>query len=193
MVNLDAPTMETKRLILRETQLKDYKDMYQYAHLPNVGPYAGWEPHSSPRYSKSVLRLFADKKLYGQLGTLAIIWKENMKMIGTVELHTYTDGFKAELGYTVSPEYWGRGIAVEASKMALKWGFEMLGLKRIECSAYVDNYNSQRVCEKLHLRFEGIRKKAYQLYDGSIHDLRCYAITDDEYYSLEYQKFLKEN
>ena len=59
-------------------------------------------------------------------------WFENNKMIGTVELHTYTPSFKAELGYTVSPYYWGFGYAVEASKEVIKYGFEELNLKRIE-------------------------------------------------------------
>ena len=184
--------METKRLILREIKESDFVDMYEYAKLPNVGPVAGWAPHKRLGETKAIISLFNDKKLCGQLGTVAIVWKENNKMIGTVELHSYVSGFKAELGYTVNPEYWNRGIATEASFKALEWGFKILKLKRIECSAFVDNARSQRVCEKLHLTYEGIRKKGYQLYDNSIHDLRCYAITDDEYFSDEYQKYIKD-
>ncbi len=193
MIYLTLPTIETKRLILRETQVSDYKDMFEYASLPNVGPVAGWQPHLNQRMTKDVLQYFHDKKRLGQLGTYAIVLKENNKMIGTVELHSYTPNFKAELGYTVSPYYWGKGIAVEASKVAIEVGFEYLGLKRIECTTYVDNFQSQRVCEKLGLTFEGIRKKGYQLYDGTFHDIRCYAITDDEYFSKEYQKKYMNN
>lgn len=191
MFDLSVPYMETKRLILRETKESDFVDMFEYAHLPYIGPVAGWAPHKRLGETKAILRLFEDKKLYGQLGTVAIINKEDNKMIGTVELHTYTAGFKAELGYTVNPLYWGQGIALEASIKVMEWGFKLLKLKRIECNAFVDNHNSQRVCEKLHLTFEGIRKKSYQLYDGSIHDLRCYALTDDEYFSKDYQDYLK--
>ncbi len=192
MYSFSIPVMETKRLILREIKESDSKDMFEYAHLDNVGPVAGWAPHKRISETRAIISLFNDKKYNGQLGTIAIILKENNKMIGTVELHTFTAGFKAELGYTVNPAYWGMGIAYEASLKVLEWGFRMLKLKRIECSAFVSNYRSQRVCEKLHLTYEGIRKKGYQLYDGSIHDLRCYAITDDEYFSEEYQSFLKK-
>ena len=192
MYDLSVPHMETKRLILREIKESDFVDMYEYAKLPNVGPVAGWAPHKRLGETKAIISLFNDKKLCGQLGTVAIVWKENNKMIGTVELHSYVSGFKAELGYTVNPEYCNRGIATEASFKALEWGFKILKLKRIECSAFVDNARSQRVCEKLHLTYEGIRKKGYQLYDNSIHDLRCYAITDDEYFSDEYQKYIKD-
>ncbi len=176
------PVIYTDRLILREVDQCDAYDMYEYAHLPFVGPSAGWEPHTNINHTREIINLFQQKKNYGQLGVYSIVLKENSKMIGTCELHTYTPNFKAELGYTINPNYWGNGYALEASKAMLDWGFNKLNLKRIECLAFIDNKQSSKVCEKLGLTYEGIRKKAYQLYDGSIGDLRCYAITDDEYY-----------
>lgn len=192
MFSLDVPFMETKRLFLREICEEDARDFFEYAKLDYVGPVAGWAPHRRISETKAIINLFEDKKLYGQLGTVAIILKENNKMIGTCELHTYTAGFKAELGYTINPEYWGNGYALEASKKMLEWGFKYLKLHRIECSSFVSNYQSMRICEKLGFTFEGVKKKAYRLYDGSIHDLRCYALTDDEYFSKDYQKFINK-
>lgn len=192
MFNLDVPYMETERLILREICDDDAKDMFEYASLPYVGPLAGWAPHKRLSETRAIISLFADKKIYGQLGTVAIILKDENKMIGTAELHTYVAGFKAELGYTINPAYWGNGYAVEACKKIMEWGFKVLNLKRIECTSFIDNYKSQRVCEKLGFVFEGIRKKGYRLYDGSIHDLRCYGLTDTEYFSKEYQDFIKK-
>jgi RimJ/RimL family protein N-acetyltransferase len=175
------PIITTPRLTLREIQDYDYLDMYEYARIPFVGQNAGWQSHASPSETKQVIKLFQGKKKYGQLGVFAIVWNEDGKMVGTVELHTYVPRHKAELGYTVNPDYWGRGIALEASKYVLAWGFEDLNLKRIECTAFTDNHRSRRVCEKLGLRYEGMKKKGYMLYDGSIHDIDCFGITDDEY------------
>ena len=110
MYTSSIPVMETKRLILREIRESDSVDMFEYAHLDNVGPVAGWAPHKRISETRAIISLFNDKKFNGQLGTIAIVLKENNKMIGTVELHTFTPGFKAELGYTVNPQYWGRGI-----------------------------------------------------------------------------------
>ncbi|MCK9536539.1 MAG: GNAT family N-acetyltransferase [Bacilli bacterium] len=185
-MDMKLPLLFTPRLLLREIEEKDCLDMYEYAHLSYVGPTAGWKPHSSPNETKAIIRMFIDKKKLGQLGTYAIIWQQTNKMIGTVELHTYIKNFKAELGYTVNPLYWGRGIAVEASKKVISLGFEVLKLRRIECASFVSNTQSRRVCEKLGLSFEGIRKKGYLNYDGSIHDINCYAITDDEYFQRLY-------
>lgn len=191
-MHIKLPVIETKRLLLREIRLSDCQDMYEYACLPHFGPMAGWQPHRNIGETEAIIQLFIDKKKYGQLGTFAVILKEENKMIGTLELHTYFPKFKAELGYSINPRYQGKGYATEAAIEALIWGFEDLGLARIECSTYTHNYSSQKVCEKLHLNFEGIRKKGYQLYDGSLHDIKCYAITDDEYFSNKYQKIIYE-
>lgn len=179
---MNLPLIETPRLILREIDYSDVYDMFEYARLPEVGPNAGWHPHTSVKDTKDAIDFFISKKRYGQPGVFAITLKDNFKMIGTVELHSYTKNHKAELGYTINPRYWGKGYAVEASKYVIAWGFEELGLKRIECNAFSTNKQSSRVCEKLGLTYEGLRRKGYMLYDGSIHDLECYSITDDEYY-----------
>lgn len=181
-MKVQLPIIETERLILREIHECDIYDMHEYARLSYIGPIAGWEPHTSLDYTKDVIKQYRRKYQYGQLGVFAVCLKENGKMIGTAELHTYFPNFKAELGYTINPNYWGNGFALEASCAIIDWGFNDLNLKRIECCSYIENKQSQRVCEKLGLTYEGVRKKGYQLYDGSIHDLICYSITDDEYY-----------
>ena len=175
------PVIETNNLILRQIEDSDALDMLEYAHLDYVGPMAGWEPHANISHTKLVIKNFNRKSELGYLGVFAIVLKDSKKMIGTIELHTYVENFKAELGYTISPAYWGHGYAVEASIEVLKWGFNTLKLKRIECTCFTTNHNSIRVCEKLHFPFEGVRRKGYRLYNGLIGDLACYAMTDDDF------------
>src|SRR5690554_644404 len=117
------PVIETERLLLREISYKDLEDMYEYSKLPYVGPSAGWEPHRSIKDTERVIEIFLNKRRYGQLGVFAIVLRSENKMIGTVELHSYIPGFKAELGYTVNPNYWGKGYATEASIAMLNYGF----------------------------------------------------------------------
>ena len=180
-IKTHLPVLETENLILRTISEDDIYDMYEYAKLDYIGPMAGWEPHVSPNYTKLVIKNFKEKAQKGGLGVYAITLKSSGKMIGTIELHSYVEGFKAELGYTINPNYWGHHYAVEASIEVLKWGFNTLKLKRVECTCFTTNHNSQRVCEKLHFSFEGIRRKGYRLYNGLIGDLACYAMTDEDY------------
>lgn len=183
--------IETKRLIIREIKQTDANDMFEYAQLPIVGPVAGWEPHQSILDTKTVIQMHRDKKKYGQLPTFAVVLKSSDKMIGTVELHSYIKGYKAELGYTINPSYWGNGYAFEAAKAIIRWGFLILKLKRIECSTFVFNHQSKRICEKLKMTYEGYHKKGYMLYDGSIHDVHNYSMIDEEFIQI-YQNDMDE-
>lgn len=180
------PTIFTERLILRNISLKDANDMFEYSHTPYVGPVAGWNPHKSLAETKAIINMFLGYQSQGTLGVYAIVLKETNKMIGTIELFNHVREFKAEMGYALNPAYWGKGIVPEAAEALLTWGFEELNLKRIEINLFVDNYQSERVCQKLGMTLEGIIRNGYLRYDGKIFDEKKYSITDKEYYQTRY-------
>jgi ribosomal-protein-alanine N-acetyltransferase len=180
------PTIFTERLILRNISLEDAKDMYEYAKTPYVGPVAGWHPHKSLAETKAVINMFLAYQTKGSLGVYAIVLKNENKMIGTIELFNYVPNFKAELGYSLNPSYWGNGLVPEAAEAILSWGFEDLNLKRIEVNLFTDNYQSERVCQKLGMTYEGLIRNGYLRYDGLIFDEKKYSITDNEYFKTRY-------
>ena len=47
--------LQTKRLILRPWQESDAEALYKYACNPNIGPIAGWPPHTSIGYSREII------------------------------------------------------------------------------------------------------------------------------------------
>lgn len=179
------PTLTTERLILRPIMTTDASDMFEYAKRPYIGPNAGWHPHHSIDETKLIIQMFLDSARKTGLGVFAIVLKTNMKMIGTIEIYNRIQGFKAELGYCLNDEYWGKGYIVEAAQAVLKWGFEDLKLARIEVGLFLDNHQSERVCQKLHMEYEGIQKKSYLRYDGKIFDCKIYAMTNDLYNKLK--------
>ena len=181
-MSASLPTFQTTNLLIREIGFQDINDMYDYAKLPFVGPMAGWEPHLNKNETRMVIQSFHNKKKFGQIGVFSVVLKETNKMIGTIELHSYVRLHKAELGYTIHPDFWGKGYAVEASKVLIRWGFLHLQLKRIECNTFMDNPQSIRVVEKLGFEFEGIKRNGYILPDGKIKDLRMYSLTNTQYF-----------
>lgn len=184
---MNLPRLETSRLILRPISVLDADDMYEYAKTPYVGPNAGWEPHKSIEYTTSIIKNMQIHKGPYDLGNWAIIYRLTGKMIGTIELYNHAPLFKAELGYALNPLYWGQGIIPEAAFEVLCFGFDYLKLKRIEAGVFVDNIQSQRVCEKLGFTKEGIARNGYLRYDGKIFDKLQYGITDKEFYE-KYRK-----
>ena len=177
------PVLYTERLIIRPLTILDADDMFEYSRTPYVGPQAGWQPHSSLSETIAVIRNLIAIRTSSDLGVWAITLKETGKMIGTIELYNYSPLFKAELGYALNPKYWGMGIVPEAFREVLAFGFEYLGLKRIEASAFLDNEQSKRVCEKTGFTFEGISRNGYYRYDGKILDKANYGITLEDFLS----------
>jgi ribosomal-protein-serine acetyltransferase len=64
-----------------------------------------------------------------------------------------------EIGYWVRSDLTGRGLATEAAGAVVAFGFEVVGLYRIELRAGVENQASQRVAEKLGFSREGTLRK----------------------------------
>ena len=84
------------------------------------------------------------------------------------------DTSEIEVGYRFAKRFWGMGLATEAAKASLEYGFETLGIDRIVAVVHPDNLASQRVVDKLGLRY--IRDAHF--YNSN---LRYYAITRAQY------------
>ena len=62
----------------------------------------------------------------------------------------------AELGYWLGKPFWGRGIITEAARAMTGYGFETIGLLRIDAGVKAGNAASVRVLEKVGYRREGL-------------------------------------
>lgn len=66
---------------------------------------------------------------------------------------------RAEVGYALRSDRWGRGLAAEAVALALDWGFRTLALHRVEASIDPRNDASRRLLERLGFRREGLLRE----------------------------------
>lgn len=139
--------LETQRLILRPWREEDAEALYIYASDPEVGPPAGWPPHTSVENSRHII-----KNVLSSPETYAVCLKEDGKPIGSVGLHRNDLACRDdeyELGYWIGKPFWGQGLIPEASREMLRHAFEDLGMSRIWCGYYDGNLKSRRVQEKL--------------------------------------------
>jgi ribosomal-protein-alanine N-acetyltransferase len=84
-----------------------------------------------------------------------------------------------ELGYVLNPKLWGLGIAVEAGQAIIGFGFNELGLNRIEAKYIVGNTASRRVMEKLGMKYEGTMRSS-MLIKGIYRDIGICSILKSE-------------
>ncbi|MDD4773949.1 MAG: GNAT family N-acetyltransferase [Eubacteriales bacterium] len=175
------PVIETARLKLRCLSQGDYRDMYRYACREDVTRYLLWEPHVSPEYTARYLNQLQYQYSAGEFYDWAIEFKEDHIMIGTCGFTSFDiENNRAEIGYVINPDYWGKGIAAEAVLAVLGFGFRTLSLNRIEARYMIGNDRSRRVMEKCGMKFEGIFRSMLYV-KGSYHDIGICSILHYEY------------
>ena len=139
--------LKTERTILRPFAETDAADLYAYAKEPRVGTAAGWKPHESVEESLHIIRT-----VFAAPHSFAVVDKAAGKVIGSAGFvsRNFGDGYGAsdEIGYALSPDYWGRGIMPEVVAELLRYGFEERGLDAVWCAHHADNDRSRRVVEK---------------------------------------------
>ena len=153
------PVLETERLVLRAMRVSDAEDMYDYAKNERVTEYLLWSPHNSFFYTKDYLQYIQSRYAVGDFYDWALIEKESGKMIGTCGFTTIdTSNNSGEIGYVLNPDHHGKGYATEAAGRVIEFGFETLGLHRIEARFMEGNEASRHVMEKLGMTFEGFKR-----------------------------------
>lgn len=158
-----APELKTERLILRPVELSDAKAIFNYAKNPNVSRYTLWEPHQSISDSVNYIQEYVFH--YYKKGVpepLGITLKESPQtIIGTVGCFWVSQASKSmELAYALDENFWGKGIAAEASIAIMDYCFKEYKLKRIQARCKSENKASAKVMEKIGMTYEGTFKAA---------------------------------
>jgi [ribosomal protein S5]-alanine N-acetyltransferase len=141
--------LETNRLILRPWQASDAQNLYKYAKDPQVGPIAGWPPHTSVENSLEIINGILSKP-----ETYAVVLKGEGHAVGSIGLmigaasNIGLPDTEGEIGYWVGAPYWGQGIIPEAVREMIRYAFEDLKLERLWCGYFDGNIKSKRVQEK---------------------------------------------
>ena len=103
------------------------------------------------------------------------------QIVGRIGLHHLDlQNKNAAIGYWLTKNAEGNGIISKSCKKLITYGFQKLGLRRIEIKAAVDNIRSQAIPEKLNFVKEGILRQAEFINDKFI-DLFLYSILNEEW------------
>ena len=172
----DLPTLETERLILRKMVLNDAEAVFAYASNSEVSRYTLWETHRSIEDSRAFLEFATQKYENGGEPDWDIVYRGNGCLVGACGLVNWeAEHARAEVGFVLSREYWGRGLMSEAVRAILRFGFERMNLNRIEARCIAENAASARVMEKAGMVYEGtLRQREY--IKGAYRDIKLYAI-----------------
>ncbi len=180
--NFNLPKIETKRFILRKFTKSDIDDLYEYASDNEVTQFLSWNTYKSIDMAVDYIENVLLKYSKNEIAPWGIEWKENSKLIGSIDFVQYDrKNFSAEIGYVLNKKYWNKGIMTEALKEIVKFGFTEMNLTRIETRLDSMNVASERVMQKNGLIYEGTLRKKEFLKNKFI-DIKYYSILKDEYF-----------
>ena len=175
--------LETERLFLRPWCEEDAEELYKYASDPDVGPVAGWPPHTSVENSRDIIR-----EVLSAEGTYAVVLKSTGLPVGSIGImynkNIPTKEAEAELGYWIGKTYWGQGLIPEAAKECLRYCFEEMKLDRVWCGSYEGNERSRRVQEKCGFRYHHTEKARLCELMGDVRDEHISVLEKEEWERL---------
>lgn len=175
------PVLETNRVILRRIEKSDAYDIFKYLSDKEVMKHYGTKPFQSVDEAiKAISRyesLFTEKR--------GIRWgitlKGDHKVIGScVFYNMVSEHYRTDIGFVLSKDFWGQGIAQEAVKAVIKYGFEHLNINRIEAVIEPPNTASQKLVERLGFLREGLLR-SYEYFDGKFDDLYMYSLLKSDF------------
>ena len=176
------PTLNTERLLLCKITPEHSADMYEYSSDPDVTKYLTWSPHSSVKETERYINLLQKKYSDGTFNDWGLICKETGKFIGTCG-YTSFDKPKniGEIGYVLAKDFWGKGLAVEAVKTVMDFGFKNFGLDGYFAKHMEGNDASGRVMQKCGMTFEGMYKRSMFI-KGEFKNIVVYNISKNQFY-----------
>jgi ribosomal-protein-alanine N-acetyltransferase len=146
--------LETERLLIRGWREEEWLALRPVASDPEVMRFIA---HGRPWSDDEIRRLVArqiehERRLGFCLG--ALLEKPGERLIGLCGIGPLGKSDEIEIGWWLARERWGRGLASEAARRMLRFGFESAGLRRIIAVARPQNAASRAVMERIGMRFE---------------------------------------
>ncbi|HFJ9328358.1 TPA: GNAT family N-acetyltransferase [Bacillus paranthracis] len=146
--------IRTERLLIRNFEFKDWRDVHEYTSNSNVMKYI---PEGV--FTEEDARNFVNRNMGENAENFPVILVDENILIGHIVFHKYFGEHTYEIGWVFNPKYFNKGYASEAAQATLKYGFKEMKLHRIIATCQPQNIPSYRLMEKIGMKREGYFRK----------------------------------
>ena len=177
----DQPTLTTERLTLRPFIPDDAFDIERLAGMREIADTTLSIPHPYPHGAAAEwIRTHAPAWANGSAATFAVVETRTGRLVGVTSLMINREHRRGELGYWIALHQWNQGYATESNQCLVDFGFEVLGLHRIESRHFLRNPASGRVMLKLGMQQEGVERD-WAVKGDRFESLAVYSILEEEW------------
>ncbi len=178
------PLIQTRRFYIRPYEHSDAEAVWEVVSNKKIYETTYAIPHPYPRGRVDWwFRFLKNSAKHGTGYEFGIFSKTNGAYVGNIGLINISpENRRAEVCYFINPAYWNAGCATECLEAILRYGFEILKLKRISGRCMSENRASYRVMEKCGFVYEGTARCEI-LKDGLFRDIDHLSMLDADYYA----------
>jgi len=173
--------LQSNRLQLIQSQILHAPTLFDYWTDPEVTKFMNMESLSTIADVIDMIDLFTQLATINQAIRYTILIKNTNEIIGSCGFN-YVDfeNGRAEIGYDLGKDYWGKGYASESVYALMNYWFHDLGLNRIEAKVEPKNNQSILLLEKSGFQFEGVLRQSERSKDGYIDVMMYSKLKNDE-------------
>jgi aminoglycoside 6'-N-acetyltransferase len=172
-----------QRVVVRRFRPEDIAGFVAYRSRPEVARYQSWDtPYQREEGERFVRQLMtAHPDTAGEWFQFAVALRATGHLIGDCAARPHADDPRqCEIGFTIAPDYQGRGYATEAARLLVGYLFTARGKHRITACCDARNAASAALLERLGMRQEGhLRQSSWA--KGQWTDDLLYALLRDEW------------
>lgn len=173
------PTLHTERFLLREILQDDINIIFKGFSNPDVIKHFGVS-FDTLEATQEQMDWYANMIKNDTGRCWAICSPDNSIFYGVCTLNFWKkEHRKAETGYWIFPEYWGKGVVTEVMRTVMDYGFNEMNLHRISAEVEDDHPGSIAVLKKLGFNYEGTMKEC-EIKNGRFINLELYALLKHE-------------
>ena len=161
---------------LREWRAEDRDALVEMANDETIQRWTRVPVPYTDRDADEWFALTRTTRAAGHQAAFAVVDVERGELLGSIDLRVNpADPAIGELGYMVGPRARGRGVATHAVELLTRWGFESLGIERMEILVDPRNEASVKVAEAAGYAREGVLRGYRPSRNGGRLDLTMYA------------------
>ncbi|WP_328884929.1 GNAT family N-acetyltransferase [Streptomyces sp. NBC_00316] len=176
------PTLTGERVVLRPFTEDDAAAIADVIEDPEVIRYT-FEP-STELTLQRLRAWYGSRSEQADRLDLAVTDRATGEVVGEVVLYDWNPANQnCTFRTLVGPRGRGRGLGTEATRLIVGYGFERIGLHRIQLDVYTDNHRARRVYEKVGFIAEGVRRQV-QLRDGVWRDELVMSVLSHEWKAI---------
>ena len=185
-------TLEGEMVLLRPLELDDENALQKVADDGRLWVYDLQDLSNPGELRKYMMTAIADRQ-NGTTAVWVIIDKIKNKVAGCTRIADISGkDERGQIGWTwIGRDFQGSGLNKEMKFLILSYGFEVLGLNRIEFKADERNQQSRKALMSIGATYEGVLRQHMKIHTGYIRNTVFYSILSSEWDMVKSQYFKK--